>query len=117
MSDLERRQMLAERGEQELLVATAAGYVLTKYEYDDFGGWCWHLAGEPWAPVENSCDALELAVRLRLHVDCQEDYVEVFYRDHNDDLRRVEAAYGEDDAQAVRNAIFCAALEYVGCRP
>lgn len=65
-----------------------------------------------WDPITNDADALRLAVKLRLHVDTWDGFVQVFHESGGVS----ETFYGSDSYAATRRAIVRAAAE-LGARP
>lgn len=65
-------------------------------------------SGTHWNPLADDGDALRLAVKLRMHVEVREDFVQIFC----EDFGRIEDFEQEIDAcAATRRAIVRAAAE------
>ena len=80
------------------------------WDYDDL---C--TCGARWNPLTDDGDALRLAVKLGLLVDCdsvlQEVEAVLVMRSHEDDYARMSEKYGTDPYAATRRAIVRAAAE------
>lgn len=75
-------------------------------------------AGRPvwaWNPLDDDGDALRLAVKLGLLIDCDNVLKDVeavlVMRDHDDQYVRMNERYGDDPYAATRRAIVRAAAE------
>ena len=66
--------------------------------------------GKQWLPFDNDADALRLAVKLNLHIQCDFDFLEwpcvIVYRDCTSQTEK-----GSDPYAATRRAIVLAAAE------
>ena len=92
------------------LAAKAAGL-----SHPDGVYWVRNDAGDSWNPLTDDGDALRLAVRLGLLVDCDDVLKEVeavlVMRDHDDDYVRMSEKYETNPLAATRRAIVRAAAE------
>lgn len=96
------------------LAAKAAGIDLSRYEWENDA--FWKFAGDAtrrWNPLTDDGDALRLAVKLRLEVQCYPGMAGVIYDDGS-----IEGAYlqqnpepDQNDEQATRRAIVRAAAD------
>lgn len=71
--------------------------------------------GDEWQPLDDDGDALQLAVKLGLLIDCDDVLQDVeavlVMRDHDDQYVRMNEPYGDDPYAATRRAIVRAAAE------
>jgi len=93
------------------LAAKAAGIDLSKYEWKGYA--YWFFDGEAthfWNPLIDDGDALRLAVKLNMHIQCDFDFLEcpcvIVYGDWTSQTEK-----GNDPYAATRRAVVLAAAE------